>query len=100
MHRMLVLYPPPTDPEHFRSYYVSTHLPLVAKLPGLKAFRYSLDVQALQGDAPYFAAWEGDFDSADAMQATLNSEEGKAAVADIPNYATGGVVVVHYEATS
>src|SRR3954469_13493683 len=32
MHRLLVLYPQPSDPEHFRSYYESTHLPLVAKL--------------------------------------------------------------------
>ena len=44
MHRLLVLYPPPTDPDHFRSYYEDTHLKLVAKLPGLRGYRYGFDV--------------------------------------------------------
>ncbi len=30
-----------------------------------------------------------------AMQAALESEEGKAAIADVPNYATGRIVVLH-----
>src|SRR6185312_12425399 len=41
MHRLLVLYPPPSDPDHFRSYYENTHLPLVAKFPCLRGYRYS-----------------------------------------------------------
>jgi len=58
MHRLLVLYPPPTDPDHFRSYYVDTHLPLVAKLPGLRGYRYSFDVAASEGESPYFCVFE------------------------------------------
>ena len=97
MHRVLALYPPPKDPDHFRSYYESTHTPLVRKMPGLRGFRYSLDVQGLGGDSPYFCVAELDFDSADALMAAVNSEEGKATVADVPNYATGGIVLVHYD---
>ena len=52
MHRLLVLYPPPSDPDHFRSYYEDTHLPLAAKLPGLRAYRYSVDVAAGEGESP------------------------------------------------
>ena len=52
MHRLLVLYPPPSDPDHFRSYYEVTHLPLVAKLPGLRAYRYGVDVAAGEGESP------------------------------------------------
>jgi uncharacterized protein (TIGR02118 family) len=97
MHRLLVLYPPPTDPDHFRSYYEATHLKLVEKLPGLLGFRYGFDVAAGEGDSPYFCIFEGDFDDAAAMDAALESPPGQAALADIPNYATGGAVPLNYE---
>jgi uncharacterized protein (TIGR02118 family) len=97
MHRLLVLYPPPSDPGHFRSYYENTHLPLAAKLPGLRGYRYSFDVAAAEGESPYFCVFEADFDDAAAMNAARQSTEGQATLADVPNYATGGVVVLNYE---
>lgn len=97
MHRLLVLYPPPTDPQHFRGYFASTHVPLAQKMPGLRDFRYSFDVQALGGASPYFCVAELDFDSADALTAALGSPEGQAAAGDVPNYATGGSVLLHYD---
>jgi uncharacterized protein (TIGR02118 family) len=97
MHRLLVLYPPPTDPEHFRSYYEQNHLALVAKIPGLRGYRYGFDVAAEEGDSPYFCSFEGDFDDAAAMGAAFETPEGQAALADIPNYATGGAVPLNYE---
>ena len=56
MHKMLVLYNEPKDPAHFRKYYVETHLPLVSKLPNLKASRYSFDVKPLGGPLLIFAS--------------------------------------------
>src|SRR3954452_7840730 len=97
MQRILVLYPPPTDPDHFRTYYEDTHIPLAAKMPGLRGYRYSFDVAAAEGESPYFCVFEGDFDDAAAMGAALESTEGQAALADIPNYATGGAVALNYE---
>jgi uncharacterized protein (TIGR02118 family) len=97
MHRLLVLYPPPTDPDHFRRYYEETHLPLAAQIPGLRGYRYGFDVAAAEGDSPYFCVFEGDFDDAAAMGAGFASPEGEAALADIPNYATGGAVALNYE---
>ncbi|MFI5609438.1 EthD family reductase [Amycolatopsis sp. NPDC051903] len=96
MHRLTVLYRPPVDPKHFREYYVTTHLPLAAKLPGLIRSDYSLDVAALGDENPYFAVFHGDFESAQAMAAALASAEGKAVARDVPNYATGGVDMIHY----
>ncbi|MFD4194829.1 EthD family reductase [Amycolatopsis thermoflava] len=96
MYRLTVLYPPPADPEHFKQYYVSTHLPLAARLPGLRAMRYSFDVAAMGGESPYFAIWEGEFDSAEAMAAAMASEQGQAVAGDVPNYATGGAQILHY----
>ena len=97
MHRLLVLYPPPTDPDHFRTYYEETHLKLVAKLPGLRGYRYGFDVAADAGASPYFCVFEADFDDAAAMTAARQSTEGQATSADLPNYATGGAVVLNYE---
>src|SRR5512132_1144263 len=97
MHRLLVLYPPPTDPDHFRSYYEDTHLPLAAKFPGLRGYRYSFDVAAAEGESPYFCVFEADFDDAAALSAARASPEGQAVRADVPNYATGGAVVLNYE---
>jgi uncharacterized protein (TIGR02118 family) len=97
MHRLLVLYPPPSDPDHFRSYYEDTHLPLAAKLPGLRAYRYSFDVAAAEGESPYYCVFEADFDDAAALSAARESTEGQAVRADVPNYATGGAVVLNYE---
>ena len=96
MHKLLVLYPEPTDPDHFRDYYVNKHLPLVARMPGLLAWRYSFEVTATQGQTPYFAVFEAEFADAAAMTASRESPQGRQVSADVANYASGGVVVMHY----
>ncbi len=96
MHKLVVLYPEPADPDHFRDYYLSNHLPLVMNWPGLLAWRYSFDVAATNGEAPYFAVFEADFADADAMAAARASSYGRRAAADVVNYATGGAVVIDY----
>ena len=97
MHRLLGLYPPPADPDQFRSHYVNTHLPLVARFPGLRGYRYSFDVAAPEGESPYFCVFEADFDDAAAYSAAMASPAGQAVRADVSNYATGGAVVLDYE---
>jgi uncharacterized protein (TIGR02118 family) len=96
VHKLLVLYPEPVDPEHFRDYYVSTHLPLVAKMPGLLAYHYSFDVTATQGQPPYFAVFEAEFADAAALVAARASAHGQKVSADVANYATGGVTVMDF----
>ena len=32
MHKLVVLYSKPADPDHFRDYYVTNHLPLVMNM--------------------------------------------------------------------
>jgi uncharacterized protein (TIGR02118 family) len=94
MHKLVVLYSKPVDPDHFRDYYVTSHLPLVMNWPGLLAWRYSFDVAATTGEAPYFAVFEAEF--ADAMAAARATPHGQRVTADVANYATGGAVVIHY----
>jgi uncharacterized protein (TIGR02118 family) len=96
MHRVLVLYLPPEDPQASREYFENTHIPLAAKLPGQRSMRYSFEVAAADGESPYFGVMEAEFDDAEALGAAMASPEGQAVMADIPNYATGGAVVLNY----
>lgn len=92
MHKIVVLYLPPADREHFARYYRETHLRLAARLPGAVEMGYALDVDAQGG--PYYAMFEATFDSAESAGAAMASPEGRAVEADVPNYATGGAVVL------
>jgi uncharacterized protein (TIGR02118 family) len=96
MHKLVVLYSKPDDPDHFRDYYVTHHLPLVTQMPGLLAWRYSFDVAGTPGQTPYFAIFEAEFADAEAMTAARESPQGRQVAADVANYATGGAVVIHY----
>ncbi|WP_043807195.1 EthD family reductase [Paenarthrobacter aurescens] len=96
MHKLLVLYPEPADRGTFDTYYRATHLPLVRKLPGVRDVQYSL---GLTGD-PYYAVFEATFDSTEQFAAAMSSAEGQAVAADVPNYATGGAVVIDFAVTS
>ena len=97
MHKLVVQYPPPADPDKFRSYYTSTHLKLAAKLPGLRAYRYGFDLAAPAGDSPYWCMFEAEFDDVSALSAAMSSEEGQAVAADIPNYADTAPVMFSFD---
>ena len=97
MHKIIVLYNEPKDPAHFRKYYVETHVPFAAKLPGIKSYGYSFDVKLLgPGKAPYFCIFEAEFESEAALMNAFQSKEGQAVAADVPNYATGAVTMMHF----
>ena len=97
MHKLLVLYNEPQDPAHFRKYYVETHLPLVRRMPGIKANRHSFDVKPLApGKAPYFCVFEAEFENEATLMSAMTSKEGQAVAGDVPNYASGGVIIVHF----
>lgn len=98
MHKVLVLYNAPADPEAFISYYESTHLPLAQKLPGMLAWRYTVNTSPGPDGtpAPYFAVFEADFPDAETYRAAMASPEGQAVGADVPNYATAGATVFDF----
>ncbi|HEY0340662.1 MAG TPA: EthD family reductase [Steroidobacteraceae bacterium] len=98
MHKVIVLYNTPADPQHFRSYYEKQHLPLVARLPGLRSSRYSFAVQGPGpgAPAPFFCIWEGEFDDEAATIAAMSSAIGGQVVADVPKYADGGFTLLQF----
>ena len=97
VHRLVVSYGQPEDPAAFDAYYRETHAPLALQQPGLVRLTYghasSLDPRQT---APYVIA-ELDFDSEEAMNASMASPEGRAAGKDIANFATGGATFVHFD---
>ena len=97
MHKLIALYRPPADTGAFTRHLKDTHLPLVAAFPGLQKLRYGLDLDAGGNESPYFAFVECEFADQAALQAALESPEGAAAVADVPNYASAGVEILTFE---
>jgi len=97
MHRVLVLYPQPKDPAHFKKYYEEKHLPLAAQLPGLLSSRHTFSIEGVGTPPPYFCIFEGEFADAASMAASMQSEIGQKVAADMANYATGGATVLHFD---
>ncbi|PWR18667.1 EthD family reductase [Zavarzinia compransoris] len=95
MHKLLVLYPVPAEPDAFLAYYETHHLPLARRLPGLRAERHVRPAMLSPG-APVFLIWEGVFDDRPAMVAALKSEIGQAVARDVPNYSPAGATLLHF----
>jgi uncharacterized protein (TIGR02118 family) len=98
MHKFVVLYNAPEDPEHFRDHYVNTHIPIASQMPGMLGWRYSFAVASPgETEPPYFCVFEAEFEDGAALGAAMESEAGQKAAADVPNYATGGATILTYE---
>lgn len=94
-----VLYNAPSDPAAFEAYYAATHLPLVDAISGIDRAVLIKGLPGPDGSAPaFYRIAQLFFADADAMAAAMGSPEGQAAVADIANFADGGVTVVTGEA--
>lgn len=95
MIKVTVLYGQPAQPDVFENYYVHTHLPLVADMQGIQRAELTVFAAAVDGSLPeYYRMAELYFDSQEQMESVLSSDAGKAAVADISNFATGGATVL------
>jgi uncharacterized protein (TIGR02118 family) len=91
MFRLTVLYGHPQDPAHFDRYYRDVHLPLARKIEGLKGWTIGKCVSAQPGEEPPYYMIVGLYaESREAMEALLASPAGQAALADVPNFASGG----------
>ncbi|MCM4158525.1 EthD family reductase [Antarcticibacterium flavum] len=93
--KLTVIYGLPDDPEAIEEYYYSTHAALAAKMKGvtrmeLTKFESSPDGSPIE----FYRMAELYFPSMEALQQTLNSPEGKAVLADVDNFATGGISAI------
>ena len=89
--KILAFYNTPISLADFDAYYESVHIPLAKKIPGLKSLATSTGpVLTPAGPSPYHLVVTLNFDSMGALEAAIASDEGKAAMADVAKFATGG----------
>lgn len=100
MVKLTLLYGYPADTVAFETYYATTHLPLAAAINGLRRAEFSLVSSAFDGSrSPFYRIAELYFDDLEQMQAAMGSPSGQTAVADLPNFANGGVTTIVSEVT-
>lgn len=98
MIRLTVLYGHPEDPVAFDRYYRDIHIPIARKMKGLMGWTIGKCEAAESGEpSPYYLIVGLYAESRAAMEAILESPEGKATVNDVPNFATGGVTFLYNE---
>ena len=90
-----VLYGHPKDVAAFEKHYSETHLPMVAKTHGVVKAEYTKFLPNADGStSPFYRMAELYFAGPAEMQQTLSSPEGKAMVADLSSFATGGFTII------
>ena len=95
---IVAVYKKPKSAEAFNAYYFAKHVPIAKRLPGLRGYRVSdgpVGLPADPGGVHLVALLE--FDSAAAIQKAFASPEGQATVADLSNFADGGVDVMTFD---
>ena len=91
MYRLTVLYGHPKNPIEFDRYYNEVHIPIAMRMRGLKGWTIGKCESATPGEPPPYYMIVGLYaDTRADLEAILASPEGKATVADVPNFATGG----------
>lgn len=96
MIRLTVLYGHPDDSVEFDRYYHDVHIPLARKIQGLAGWTIGKCQAAAPGDDPPYYMIVGLYAESRAhMEAILDTPEGKATVADVANFATGGATFLY-----
>ncbi len=91
MYRLTVLYGHPQDPAEFDRYYHEVHMPLALAMKGLRGWTIGKCESAVAGEKPPYYLIVGLYaDTRAHLEAILDTPEGKAAVEDVPRFATGG----------
>jgi uncharacterized protein (TIGR02118 family) len=98
MAQLVVMYKTPKDTASFDKHYVEKHIPIAKKVPGLRKYEISQGpVASPAGPSGYHLVAVLHFDNLAAVQAGMGSAEGQAAVADVQNFATGGVDIFMFD---
>jgi uncharacterized protein (TIGR02118 family) len=95
---VVVLYNYPKDTAAFEKYYTETHMPIVHRsaqdIGASRAFFEKFDRTADGKKPAFYRKAELWFDSEDAMKRGMESAGFKAVAGDLPNFSTGGQVVI------
>jgi uncharacterized protein (TIGR02118 family) len=98
MARVVAMYKSPKDPVAFDKYYFETHVPIAKRIPGLRKYEVSRGaVASPAGPSGVHLAAILHFDDMAVIARALTSPEGQATVADLQNFATGGVDILMFD---
>ena len=98
MARLTAFYKTPTDSAAFDAYYAAKHVPLAKTIPSLRACDISTGtVAGPAGPTDNHLVATLHFDTLADIVAALGSPEGQATVADLANFADGGVEVMMFD---
>jgi uncharacterized protein (TIGR02118 family) len=86
--KLIALYRQPADPAAFDRAYFNTHLPLLARVPGLQKTVVTRFTRSLSGEAFYMMA-EMYFADKDTLKAAMRSPEMAAAGENLNSFAEG-----------
>lgn len=92
MQRITIQYAAPADADSFDRHYRDVHVPLAAKVPGLRRFTLS-HPRGLGADPGIHLVAELWFDDADALKAALRSPEMAATAADAASFDVAGTTM-------
>jgi uncharacterized protein (TIGR02118 family) len=81
VHRITIQYVAPDDPAAFDEHYLNVHVPMIAPVPGVRAFTWSKP-RRLGGEHPVYLIAQLDFDDAASMKSALTSDAMNAAADD------------------
>lgn len=96
MTRLTVLYGHPTDPAAFDRYYHEVHIPIAKTMKGFTGWTIGKCEAIVPGEKPPYYMIVGLYaESRAAIEAILETPEGKATVADVQNFATGGATFLY-----
>ncbi len=96
MAKLIILYGQPDDPAAFEDYYFDRHLPFAQQqMPNVRGAESGKVIGTPGGDEPsYYRFAAMSYDSNEDLQQGISSQDGRAVLADLQNFATGGVTVL------
>jgi len=95
MVKLTVLYGQPKDAAAFEKYYAQSHMPLAQKVQGVRRVELAKVTGTPDGKpSQFYRTAELYFDDGKHLHAVMATEAMQKTVADLANFATGGVTVL------
>lgn len=96
MAKLVILYGHPPDPAAFEDYYADHHLPFAGReMPNVRDAENARVLSTPEGEpAPFYRIAQMSYDTVADLRAGVSSEQGRAVLADLANFATGGATTL------
>jgi uncharacterized protein (TIGR02118 family) len=87
MVKLIIFFRKPADADAFEEHFANSHVPLINAMPNLRRAAVTRALGAPRGEPPYYLIHEVYFEDMPALNYALNSAEGRAAGADLMQFA-------------